>query len=204
MPRGLIGKLVATIGVRSRLSLLALVAIAPLFALLLASAVADRQIALDAARVRVLDRARLAAESQDDILRQAFELLAVLRRMPELTGVAAPCRATLRAMARDHPQFRSIGIVGPDGMISCDSLLDKPRLVSDTTLLREAMAPDAPAVILGKFMIGRVTGKPTIVVAAPLPPAAWGQPGSGMAVVTLNLDWFSKMAAEERTGCRAD
>ncbi|MBV9635341.1 MAG: hypothetical protein JOZ40_12000, partial [Methylobacteriaceae bacterium] len=113
MPRGLIGKLVATIGVRSRLSLLALVAIAPLFALLLASAVADRQIALDAARVRVLDRARLAAESQDDILRQAFELLAVLRRMPELTGVAAQCRATLRAMARDHPQFRSIGIVGP-------------------------------------------------------------------------------------------
>ncbi|MBV9221666.1 MAG: PAS domain S-box protein [Methylobacteriaceae bacterium] len=197
MPRGLIGKLVATIGVRSRLSLLALVAIAPLFALLLASAVADRQIALDAARVRVLDRARLAAESQDDILRQAFELLAVLRRMPELTGVAAQCRATLRAMARDHPQFRSIGIVGPDGMILCDSLLDQPRLVSDTTLLREAMAPDAPADILSKFKIGRVTGKPTIVVAAPLPPAAWGQPGSGMAVVTLNLDWFSKMTAEE-------
>ena len=88
-------------------------AIAPLLALLIASAVADREVTLANARGRAVGLARLAAERHADILVEARELLAVLRRQPVIAdGNPAVCHDVLKALAADQPQFNTIGVVG--------------------------------------------------------------------------------------------
>jgi PAS domain S-box-containing protein len=75
-----------------------------------------------------VELARLGAERQADMLQQARELLITLRRVPE---IAAPdpgdCRATVKVIAADHPQFYSIGVVDPDGMLRCHSAVTERR-----------------------------------------------------------------------------
>jgi hypothetical protein len=115
------------IGVRLRLSLLAMAAIVPLFALLVAGLITDRHLAIETARTHAMDLARLIAERQADSVQQAKELLSVLRRTPEIAESAASCHAMLKTIAADQSQFNTIGIVRADGLIICNSAIATAR-----------------------------------------------------------------------------
>jgi diguanylate cyclase (GGDEF)-like protein/PAS domain S-box-containing protein len=171
-------------------------AIAPLLALLIASAVADRELTLANARGRAVGLARLAAERHADILVEARELLAVLRRQPVIAdGDPAVCHGVLKALAADHPQFNTIGVVGTDGLIRCHSLITEQRPFGDRELFQRIMATNAPHFEVGAFLIGPVSGKPTVVTASPLENGPDGRP-IGMVFVSLNLTYFERVTAD--------
>src|SRR3954452_20716683 len=75
---------IGRIGLRARVVILVLLAVVPLFGLLVFGAVADREVALANARARAIELARFGAERQSDMLQQGRELLTVMRRMPEI------------------------------------------------------------------------------------------------------------------------
>jgi len=185
----------ARVGLRPRLLVLVLIAVAPLLGLLIAGAVADREHALANARARAVELARLGAQRQADALQQANGLLSVLRRMSEVEADPATCRAAMRLIAADHPQFNTIGVVDVDGMIRCHNTLVDRRAFGDIELFRRAMAPDAPPFTVGTFMIGAVTGKPTVIMASPLPKAAGGS-SRGLVFASLNLESFARVTAD--------
>jgi len=167
--------------------LLVLLAAAPLLILLIVSAVADRELVLAAARARAAEVVRLGAERQSQTLRQARELLITLRHMSEIIADDREiCQTTVRQIAADHPQFYTIGIVDRDRTIRCHNRISRLQTFGDVELFHQAVAPDAPLFIVGKFHVGRVSGKPTILMASPLPNAADGMP-QGMVLTGLNL-----------------
>jgi PAS domain-containing protein len=187
---------IGRIGLRARVVILVLLAVAPLFCLLVFGAIADREVALANARSRAIELARFGAERQADMLQQGRELLTVMRRMPEIiSGDHEVCRTTAKEIAADHPQFYTMGVVDPDGVMRCHSKITHHQAFSDTALFRQAMAPDAARFIVGQFLISRVTGKPTVVMASPLPKAADGTP-RGVVFTSLNLKSFQQVSAE--------
>ena len=168
---------------------MAIVAIVPLFVLLLASAVNDRRRTLDAAKTHALDRARLGAQLLDESFRHAKEALTVLRSLPQITNAGpAECHAALRAVAANYPQLTSIGIVDTKGDVPCLSLDVELKPFRDTQLLRAALAAGPSTLSIGKFLIGRYTGKPSILTALPLPAATKDAPPPGIVYASLDLD----------------
>lgn len=189
--------LVARIGVRPQLSLVALVAIFPLLALLIFGVTKNRQIILEAAVTRALDLARLGAERQDDSFQAAKDVLAVLRRLPQITAASPEnCRAALQAIGADYPQFTSIGLVDAKGMVYCLSVLANPQPFGDLDTYRTTMAADPSAFIVGRFMIGPITGKPIVIASAPLASSAKDEPPPGIAYVSLDLDRAAQHALD--------
>ena len=184
------------VGLRPRMVLLVLLAAAPLLSLLIVSAVADRELVLAAARARAAEVVRLGAERQAQMLRQARELLVTIRHMSEVIADDREiCRTTVRQIAVDHPQFYTIGIVDRDGTIRCHNRISERQTFGDVELFHQAIARDAPLFIVGKFQVGRVSRKPTILMASPLPNAADGMP-RGMVFTSLNLESFQRVADE--------
>src|SRR5215469_14934078 len=184
------------IGLRSRMVFLVLLAAAPLLSLLVASAVAERELVLADARARAAELVRFGAERHAQMLRQGRELLVTIRRMPEIAADdRETCQTIVRHIAADHPQFYTIGVTDRYGMIQCHSRLTQRQSFRDLVLFRQIMAPDAPLFIVGKFRVGPVSGKPTLVMASPLPQAADGTP-QGMVYTSLNLEAFQRVGEE--------
>lgn len=184
------------VGLRPRMVILVLLAAAPLLGLLIDEAITNRQFALANARESAVALARLGAQRQADMLHQARELLLTARRMSEIV-VDDPetCRAALKLIAADHPDFYTIGVVDRDGIIACHSLITHRQAFGDKALFQQAMAPDAPAFVVGQFRISPITGKPTVLMASPLPKATDGTP-RGMVFISLNLESFQQVSAE--------
>ena len=161
---------IGRVGLRPRVLILVLLAVVPLFCLLVLGAVADREGALANARTRVVETARFGAERQADMLQQTREMLSVLRRAAEIvSGDVATCQETVRAVAEDHPQFfYTVGVLDAEGMIRCHSGISDRRAFGESELFRRAMAPGAPRFVVGRFIIGPISGKPTVVMASPL------------------------------------
>jgi diguanylate cyclase (GGDEF)-like protein/PAS domain S-box-containing protein len=189
--------LVGRIGVRPQLSLVALVAIFPLLALMIFGVVKSRQLILEAAATRALDLARLAAERQDDSFKDARNVLKVIRRLPQVTAASPQdCRAAMRAIGADYPQFTSLGVVDATGMASCINIADKPLPFRDMDVFRAAMAAGPSGFVVGKFMIGPITGKPIVAAAAPLVSAGKDEPPPGIAFVSLDLNRAAEQARD--------
>ena len=189
--------LVARIGVRPRLSLIALIAIAPLFALLIAGAVKDRHLTLEAAKIRALDLARLGAERQDDAFQHARDVLTVIRKLPPVVDSdPETCGTAFRTIAAEYPQFTSIGLVDATGMVSCISLPVSRMAFRDMEAFRAAMAGSRTALTIGKFMIGPITGKPIVVVALPMLPRGQDEAPPGIVYASLDLGWSAQHALD--------
>jgi diguanylate cyclase (GGDEF)-like protein/PAS domain S-box-containing protein len=181
-----------SIGIRARLTGLILLAIAPLAALLAMGAAYDRSNALDHARQAVLERARLAAERQARTFDEARTLLTTLRLTPEVRLEGGPaCVDLVRSAAAAHPQFRTIGVVGPDGRLACHNLLSNGQLFGDRPLFDATVDLANDDFQIGRVVIGRATGQPTIITALRLKEA---DGRTGMVFASLNLANLSTVA----------
>jgi diguanylate cyclase (GGDEF)-like protein/PAS domain S-box-containing protein len=184
------------VGLRARLVILVLLAVAPLLALLIAGAIADRQFTLANARMHAFEIARLGAERQSDALQEGRELLSVLRRFSDIDAHdPAACRARLKIVAADHPQFNTIGITDQDGMIWCHSLINVRQAFGNLEQFRQTMEPGAPLFRVGNFVIPKFNNKPTVVMTSPLPNAPDGTQ-RGMVFASLNLEVFEQVAID--------
>ncbi len=183
-----------------RLTLLTILATGPLVFLLVFTGIENRNTTLDLARHQLEGLARLGAEQQDDVIQEAVHLLKVLSRIPAVQSFdRAPCHALLRMVGEDHPRIAVLTAARPDGTVGCVSLRETVDFdLRDRPYIKQAMAQTGTFSVISEIMIGKITGRPTVVVAVPMPPAVPGAAPGGVLVASLNLDWFLKLAGDSR------
>ena len=118
-------RIAASLGIKQRLLILVLLAVAPLVALIVWNAADDRRAAIEQAAATAQQSARMAALRQSGILSEAITLprtCARSRRSPSRAEIA--CRAQLDRLEAMHPSFNTIGVLRADGVIVCHTLLE--------------------------------------------------------------------------------
>lgn len=98
--------------------------IAPLAALTLHFASAERESALAHAADQLNAAARSTAERQDAVIEQARQMLVFVARSPLIHDVGPGCVAELAQYQPLNPAIRAIFTIGRDGLIRCGNLPD--------------------------------------------------------------------------------
>jgi PAS domain S-box-containing protein len=156
-------------GLRGRLVLLVLLAMAPVFLVLVGSALVRRSSALAEGKSEALRAARAVAEREDRALEDASVVLEILARARELRrGTPAEAEALLADVQRRHPLFANLGVCREDGAFVA-SVLPVPPSISalDRSWFRRALETNSFAV--GDYQVGRITGRPSVTAATVFP-----------------------------------
>jgi diguanylate cyclase (GGDEF)-like protein len=179
-------------GLRARLMLLVLLSFVPTVALFSYVAWEERRYGAVAAEEEALRLVRLGAAQQQELLAQTRNLLAnaieiFAAQGPERT---ARCQSFVSSLIKPFPYYVNMGVADVHGNVFCSAAPMKQQIsVRDRPYFREAMA--RPGFAFSDFQIGRITGKPTLVVAHRLRNS--GREPGGIVFVALDLSWLNKL-----------
>lgn len=186
-------RIASSLGIKQRLLILVLLAVAPLVALIAWNAAEDRRDTVIQAGVAAQQSARIAALRQAGVLNEAATLTESMRSIPTVTVDGGPaCREQLSRMEKKHPSLNNFGVLRADGVIICHSLLTEPKKAVFPRVLEEALREGAPDIYVSHSLRGPVSGRPEIIVARPLRSAAGTK--TGVVYVSIGLDAFSELA----------
>ena len=183
--------------IRSRLLLLALLAVVPALGLTLYAGLEQRRMAGVQVQQEALRLARLASSDHERLIGGASrQLLIALAHLPAVRKHDAPaCSALFAALLKQYRIYANLGAIEPDGDVFCSGLpLSRPTNLADRSYFRRAMETRDFAV--GDFQIGRITGEATINFGYPV----LGDTGQVQAVVfaAVEHNWLNWLAAEAR------
>ncbi len=177
-------------GLRFRILLLLLVVTLPLIGMSLSTAWhsfdAQKRLAGE------LLRTQLTAISvrQETLLDETQRHLAYLASLETVQTFGAGCDAVLQRYLSLQPAYHNIAVVDLQGNVRCSAQpMTGPTNVADTSWF--ARARHAEGLVAGDFQIGRLTGKPTLILAYPI---VVGAEKRGFVTVSLNLDWLQNLA----------
>ncbi len=181
---------------RARLLMLVLLALVPLLGLTAYSAYEQRRAAVagaEAEAVRIVERIDRA---QRRVIDASHALLFGLARAPAVRRLEpGACSALLAAARRQFPTHENIAVAGLDGVLRCNAVATS-RAVSfaDREWFQRAMSMQA--FVADRYIVGRVTLKPILVLALPILDDA----GRVRAVASAGLGttWLGHLVAETR------
>ncbi len=155
---------------RTRVSLVLLLVWLPTLGLALARAQALRTRAIDHALQRMEQAAGHGREMLRHQMQETSDFLAQLAQLPEIQHALedqAACARRLAELRGFLPHYANLGVADREGNIRCSAvLLPGPVNAADRRWFQRAMETGASSV--GEFQIGRITGKPVLVLATPL------------------------------------
>ncbi|HJV94949.1 MAG TPA: cache domain-containing protein, partial [Albitalea sp.] len=136
-------------------------------------------------------RASLLAQQTAATLGRAENLLGFLARRPELIALDAPqCGALLASMAAVDPQWSNVAVTTPSGELVCATVnvpTQPHTSVASEPWFAPAMAADG--FLVSQPTVGRVSGRPAVVLSLPLRTLD-GRP-IGLIGVSLDLARFT-------------
>ncbi len=182
------------LGLRTRLVLLVLLALLPVFGLLVYSAEQGHRAALRLAQSDLLSEVLMLSARQQRSVDMVHELLNGIASGPHIKNpVPGLCGQHLKNLHEEHPEFTNLGVAAPDGTMLCDALDPITNLKADQRpFFQQVMAGQRFAV--GRYAIGRASGRPGIGFAVPVRNDA-GQI-SGVAFAVLSLDGLAQSLAD--------
>ncbi len=153
---------------RVRLLLLALFASLPALTLVAFFAEGRRLQAMEEALHAALQVARDAASHHRQLVEQTRRLLLSLAYAPEVRGEDPDaCSAALKRVHATTSVYVNLGVIRPDGLLVCSVVpFNGPLDLSDREYFQRALR--TRDFVAGNYMVGRVTGEPSIVFALPL------------------------------------
>lgn len=179
-------------GLRGRLLLLVLLATAPVFALIAASAWEDRAAARDEAERETRRIAVLVVEQQQRVIDEGRTLLATLANIPVVRDpvLLSRCNETVARIRRQNPSYGNIGIVDHDGNMLCSARPFTPGFnIADRSWFRRAR--DSHEFTVGDYLIGRLSGLPSLTLALPVAT----EDGTGEVLfAAVDLSWLQALA----------
>jgi diguanylate cyclase (GGDEF)-like protein/PAS domain S-box-containing protein len=180
-------------GVRSRMIALISAAILP-FAGLIGAGIAYSYGEADRdARATVTYDAQLGAAKFSRVFLDAKVVLGTLRGMPPLQiQDRSRCDGFMQKVLASQPMFVTMGLIDAAGNIVCHNKPSATGLFGDHDLAVRMLKAHADDLVVGRFMVGPVSKKPTVAVAMRLPNTASGQELSVFG--SLNLDVFQEVA----------
>ncbi len=179
---------------RKRLAVLVGLALLPALGLLLYAATQERDLRIAAIRGSGQRIAQVAAARQTRLIESTVKLLTLLAEVPAVrTGDASACRQFVRRLLQLYRIYANIGVIQPDGNISCSAVaLAELTNVKERSYFRAAVETRGNAI--GGYEIDRNSGKAIEVFAHPV----LDDTGNIAAVVfaALDLNWLQIFAAE--------
>lgn len=192
----LIERIVERLGLRVLLLILLGVAAAIMGSYLVAEILSERDEAITAARTELLDRAVRSAERQERLFADTQVLLAQLTVPPRTTDqLIEDCRNHFPSILPHLDWLTALSVLNIDGHVVCSTSSTIPtQSVADRAYFRDAVA--TRAFTISDYLIGRVSGRPTVVAAMP---RVEGNTVTAVVTGAIDVDWFSRIAlATER------
>lgn len=182
-----IGQTISRFGLRTRLLVLVVVTMLPLVCLVLVLIEGVRQDQTAAA----VERARLlaihGARVQTDIVRSTRGALEVLSLIPVVKNAEpVACAVQLRDTLPQFPFLSGLSVVSPRGDVLCDNTSLQLANVGDRPYFRSALVNGE--FTLSDYLIGRISGKPTLIALLPVLDD-WGEVAFLM-LASIDLGWL--------------
>ena len=155
-------------GLRSRLALLAAMALLPVLGLLAWMAASSQKDALQLAQSRLQGQTLLLAANQQPLVDAARQLLGDLANSPLIrAGQSGACVDYLRSLQALEPAYAELGVVGPDGRLLCHSQpAETGSRAGHAELVADALA--RRQFVIGGHGTGRSSGKSGVGFAMPV------------------------------------
>ncbi|MCE5333127.1 MAG: PAS domain S-box protein, partial [Desulfobacteraceae bacterium] len=135
---------------------------------------------------------KVAAGVDAGLFETTKQLLLVLSHLPEVKNRdAVACAGLFSTLREKFPSYLALGVANPKGDIFCASIPGrKPANIGGTRFFAEAVAKRTFAV--SPYIIGPMSGEPTVVLACP----ALDTDGEVSAVVlaALDLGWLNRLS----------
>ena len=175
---------------RFRLAVLVALATFPPVLLTLHIARQDREDKITALRQRSQDITRLLTRKEEEAILGTRQLLRVVAASSQVqSGRRGECEALLRTLFADHPRYANLGVIQPDGDVLASAVpLTNLLNLADRAYFQDALSTRAFSI--GRYQIGRITGKPSLNFGYPVVDPS----GRVRAVVfaALDLDWLNR------------
>lgn len=180
-------------GVRSRMIALITATITPFLALIAAGIFFSYSEADRATRRNISLDAELGAAKFSRVFLDAKVVLGTLRGMPPLQTIDRPrCDSFIQKVLAGQPMFITMGVLDATGKIVCHNKAGTEGQFGDLDLALRIARAGPDELLVGRFMIGPVSKKPTVAVAMRLPATSSGEQLSIFGA--LNLDVFYHIA----------
>ncbi|MGH8857570.1 MAG: PAS domain-containing protein, partial [Polaromonas sp.] len=181
------------ITLRTRLVMLVVAAIVPLFGLSMVKAWLDAEAAISRAADNLKFAASLVAANQERVANSAHQILLSIANVPGLgVGKNPDCQRYFKTLNAQLAVYANLGIIGLDGYSACHGEANRPNVFAgDRDYFQAALA--RRAFVAGGYTVGRVTGKPVIVFALPVMNNA-GK-ATAVAFASVDLNEISKAVA---------
>ncbi|OFZ68366.1 MAG: hypothetical protein A2Z01_11365 [Betaproteobacteria bacterium RBG_16_58_11] len=184
-----------TSSLRLRVLLLISAAVLPWLGVTVEHAFSERKLAVEASQQHMLYLTQIISSGQREAIAGAQGFLQVLAAMPEVAEAApAHCRARLKNAHLNSQGYANIGVTDGAGTLLCDALNSAPENFAYRKWFREAVRLRHFAV--GDYIIGRLSGRPVLVVATPIPEAS--PHPSRVVFVAIEVGWLERLLAEAK------
>jgi serine phosphatase RsbU (regulator of sigma subunit) len=181
------------VSLRARLLAIVLLVLIPWLVLVIFTQADERKVAIENVGDDAMALVHIVTSNQAAQVEAARQLLMALARLPQLRDKdRAACSALMAEMLKAYPLYLNIGLVEPDGDITCSAVPMRERVNVADRLYFE-LAVQTREFVVGDYQTGRVTRLPSINYAYPLLDAG----GNVEAVIYIaqNLDWLTAALA---------
>jgi signal transduction histidine kinase len=187
-------KLLFLKSMRVRLLLLVLVAIIPAWGVIAYTAAEQRRMAVSEIQRNVLRLAEFSAHEEEQVLQGTRQFLIALANFVKKTDeYPSECRIFCADLLRQFRRYANLGAIKPNGDVFCSAVpLGKPVNAADQPWFRHAVKSGEFAV--GDYHLGRITGKPVLVMAYPYR-VAETEPAA-VVFAALDLAWLNRYLFE--------
>ncbi|HWP11511.1 MAG TPA: cache domain-containing protein, partial [Ramlibacter sp.] len=157
-----------TFGLRAALTFLVLIAIAPVFVVVVQASLAEQQARLNRAEASLRSVVELSAAHQEGLIEGARQMLTAIANSPPIyDNDVQACTKYLEKLRTKYPLYANFGLLDPKGRVTCRGTPGRnPINVDDRLYFRLAVETGRFAV--GEFGLGRATGKPSLTFGMPV------------------------------------
>jgi signal transduction histidine kinase len=177
---------------RVRLIILILIAVVPAVGLMVYSAAEQERLDAAAARKELSRLATIYAREEHQLLEGTRQVLKTLGEFLAWHHNDPPaCSAFFADLLRDFRRYANFGAVKANGEVFCSAVpLAEPTSADDRQWFQQVMQTGQFTV--SGFQVGRITGKPVLLMAYPW--TAPGQSTSGAVFAAIDLEWLDWFA----------
>ena len=155
---------------RSRLVMLVLAAIVPLFGLSIVGAVFTASEAVNRVKQNLAFSTSLVAANQGQVAESARQVLTAIANTPELVAAnSVLCHQLFKSLNDKLPMYANLGVIDADGIVRCHARgagSQAPLFVGDRPYFREALATGV--FVTGGYLGGRASEVPIMTFSLPL------------------------------------
>jgi signal transduction histidine kinase len=182
---------------RVRLLILVLVAVIPAWGMIAYTAAEQKQIAVTQIQRNVLQLAESSAGEEEQALQGTRQILIALANFVQKADEnPADCSAFCTDLLKQFRRYANMGAVKSNGDVFCSAVpLDKPTNVADQPWFQRAV--ESGAFAEGDYHVGRITGKPVLVLSYPY--HVDGREPASVVFAALDLKWLNQYMFEIET-----